>query len=156
MMAETLTIQLEQFLHSRPYHAAFLIVHPDMGRLSETGAGLRDHYQWPTLSLSVELSQHLHDLPPQRRPSRIPQLCANILRDHAPGPLLCADIPLLFEPEWRIDPLRLLLEASKSATLIIAWPGTYQGDALAYAVPAHAHYRVWSTADIVGQVFQLA
>jgi hypothetical protein len=53
------------------------------------------------------------------------------------------DIDLLFEPTWALDPLALLRSASRSARLIVAWPGTYAHDTLAYAVPEHSAYRTW-------------
>jgi hypothetical protein len=156
MMAEELTVKLEQFLRDRPYHALFLLVHPDIQRLNDAADTLDRHYNWPRLSVSADLSQVLYDLPPQQRPSRIPHLLTDRICTYASGPLLCTDIPLLFEPDWQIDPLRLFLETSKNATLIILWPGTYHNDSLTYAVPMHAHYRVWPMADLAGQAFQLA
>ncbi len=155
-MGNELAPYIAQFLSNRPYHALFLLVYPELPRLHAAVAQLRRQYEWPTLSLSAKLSQVLHDLPPQQRPSHIPRLFADLLHADTPGPLFCADIALLFEPEWRIDPLRLFLEASKSVALIVPWPGTYQNDTLTYAVPAHAHYRIWPAANLVGQAFQLA
>ena len=147
-MANELAPQLTQFLINRPYYAAFLFVHPHMGRLHEVTTQLRRQYDWPFLALGQELSLVLRDIAPQQRPSRTPRLLTDILRPYSPGPLLCANIALLFEPTLQLNPLRLLLEASKTTTLIIPWPGSYQAGTLAYAVPEHTHYRTWVMPDL--------
>jgi hypothetical protein len=65
------------------------------------------------------------------------------LGEMAPGPVLCTEVDLLFEPSLKLDPLRLVRDASKRTRLIVAWPGSYVDDVLAYAVPEHHHYRTW-------------
>jgi hypothetical protein len=61
----------------------------------------------------------------------------------SPGPVLCTEIDLLFEPSLELDPLPLLVDISRATRLVIAWPGSYVGGVLAYAAPEHAHYRTW-------------
>jgi hypothetical protein len=50
---------------------------------------------------------------------------------------------LLFEPSLGIDPLRLFEQLSNYRTVVIAWPGTWNGTTLCYAETVHRHYRCW-------------
>jgi hypothetical protein len=71
-----------------------------------------------------------------------------MFHSHAPGPLLCTGIDLLFEPSLKLNPLHIFLDASRTTSLVIAWPGTCEEGKLTYAVPSHAHNRTWPTADL--------
>lgn len=140
-----LTTSLEQFLTYRPHQALFLLVHPQINRLHAAANQLRRHHpSWPHLALSTTLALSLRDIAPAQRPRQTPRLLASAIHQYNPGPLLCSDIDLLFEPALQLDPLRLFLDASRQTALIVAWPGTYQNNNLVYAVPEHAHYRTWS------------
>ena len=70
------------------------------------------------------------------------------LRESQPGPVLCTDIDLLFEPALHLDPLALFRDNSRAVTIIVAWPGTFTANVLSYAVPKHAHYRTWRNPDV--------
>ena len=71
------------------------------------------------------------------------QWLESTLREKAPGPVLCTDISLLFEPSLRLDPLVLLRRISRYTALIVHWPGEFRNGVLSYAVPEHNHYRHW-------------
>lgn len=144
-----LITSLEQFLAYRPDHALFLLVHAQANHLTAAAQQLQHQYPaWRHLALSTTLALGLRDIAPARRPRQTPRLCATAIHSHTPGPLLCTDIDLLFEPSLRLDPLRLLLDASRQTTLIVTWPGTDQDHRLAYAAPEHAHYRTWPRSDL--------
>jgi hypothetical protein len=98
--------------------------------------------------LNTHLAPSLFDIAPAQRPRQTSRLSAATLHQYTPGPLICTDIDILFEPTLRLDPLRLFLDASRQTSLIIAWPGTFQHNHLAYAVPAHAHYRTWPRPEL--------
>jgi hypothetical protein len=139
---------LGQFLAHRPYQAAFLLVHPHISRLQTMIEELSQQYDWPLLLVGKTMSQALYRLAPDQRPRQAARLLSESLHQYTPGPLLCQDIDLLFEPTLHLDPLRLLLAAGRQTTLIIAWPGTSDRNTLAYAVPEHAHYRAWSRSEL--------
>ena len=71
-----------------------------------------------------------------------------MIDDFQPGPVLCTDIDLLFDPSLKLNPLQLFLSCSKQTTLVIAWPGSYLDNTVAYAVPEHAHFRTWKQPDL--------
>lgn len=131
-----------------PRSACTLLVHQDIQRLEEAAALLRQRYGWPCLSVGRELSAALRDEPLPCRPRAADLRLSEMLRARAPGPVLCTEIDLLFEPALSLDPLRLLVQASRHTALVVLWPGHCSEDLLAYAVPAHAHYRTWPHPEV--------
>lgn len=145
---ETLTNTIDRFLESPPYYRCLLLVHLEITYLKLVGQQVTKQYSWPMLFINHLLSQHLLNVAPRRRPLMAPKAFSQIIRENQPGPLVCNEIDLLFEPTLALDPLRLLREASRHATLVVLWPGTYTGDTLAYAVPEHANYQTWVQPDL--------
>jgi hypothetical protein len=94
------------------------------------------------------LSEGLLSAAPQQYPRQAAQLLSERVKNHAPGPLLCTDIDLLFEPALSLRPLWLLRQMSRKTSLIVTWPGTFRDNVLAYAVPEHAHHNIWTSPDL--------
>jgi hypothetical protein len=143
-----LQLALDHFLATRPYYPCCLLVHPDVRQLQKAAKQIIIWRHWTDLSIGAELSATLLSVAPQQRARAAHAALFEIVRLLAPGPLLCTDIDLLFEPSLALDPLRLLRDTSRLATLIVLWPGTASGGTLAYAVPSHTHYRSWSRIDL--------
>ena len=127
----------------RTSHTCLLFVHREIRRLEDTAGGLASAYGWPCLAVGRELGDGLLGEQPQRRSRAARRWTSARLGEMAPGPVLCTGIDLLFEPTLSLDPLCLLRDAGRTTRLVVAWPGTYLDDVLAYAVPDHAHYRTW-------------
>jgi len=70
------------------------------------------------------------------------------LGELSPGPVLCTEIDLLFDPALELDPLRLLCDVGRVARLVVTWPGSYLHGVLSYAVPDHSHYRTWRNPEV--------
>ncbi len=143
-----LQVSLDRFLATRPYHPCCLLVHPDVRQLQKVAEQIITWYRWPTLSIGSTLSTALLGVAPQQRPRETHAVLATTVQRFAPGPVICTDIDLLFDPTLALDPLRLLRDSSRSAVLIVLWPGAVADGVLDYAVPAHAHYRTWSRSDL--------
>jgi hypothetical protein len=135
--------KIKLFLTTAPFPACLLLVHPDICRLRRTEETVRERYDWPALSVGQVLGEGLLSVAPRHRPRTAPRILAQAISEHQPGPVLCIDIDLLFEPALQLDPLRLITDASRLTALVITWPGTFQDGVLAYAVPEHSHYRAW-------------
>jgi len=116
--------------------------------LQQVADSLLAGYRWPVLSIGATLGAALLSVAPQQRPRKTHTALVDAVRPHAPGPLLCLDTDLLFEPSLALDPLRLLRDTSRLATLVVLWPGSTTSGELAYAVPSHAHYRTWNRTDL--------
>ena len=139
----SLPIVIQNFLNSNLYHPCLLLVHPQIERLQAAADELLGLYGWPRLLIGRELSDALLLVEPKRRAQKAARWLDDRLNDFKPGPLLCTDIDLLFEPSLRLDPVTLLSSASRTTRMVALWPGTHNSGALAYAVPEHAHYRTW-------------
>jgi hypothetical protein len=139
------------FLTTSAYYPCLFLVHSDVGRLEDAADELAATYGWPCLSVGRELSLALLSEPPARRSSAARRWMETRLREMVPkngSPVLCTEIDLLFEPTLRLDPLRLLRDASRATRIVVTWPGSYEKDVLAYAVPEHSHYRTWRQPDV--------
>lgn len=139
---------VSHFLASSPYHACLLLIHPKIIRLQTAVSHLTTTYNWSTFSIGQTLSEVLLTIAPKQRTRQTGKILPKLTKEHAPGPLLCTDIDLLFEPSLSLDPFMLLRQVSRQVTLVVAWPGTYLNGVLAYAVPEHAHYRTWDSPDL--------
>ncbi|MFP4394619.1 MAG: BREX-3 system P-loop-containing protein BrxF [Anaerolineales bacterium] len=120
-----------------------LVVERECARLRDVAPTLQAYCEGETLHVGSNLSAVLLPIAPQQRPRHAERWLIKTVRQHAPSPILCADIPLLFEPSLRLDPLRLFRTLGKLTPLMVLWPGAYENDILAYAVPEHTHYRTW-------------
>lgn len=138
-----LQLAIADFLAYPGYRPCFLLVHPEIRRLIDTLDELSSTHSWPHLSVGQELPAVLLSEPPQRRPRTARRWMVSRLGQMAPGPVSCTEIDLLFEPTLELDPLSLLSDVSRATRLVVAWPGSYADDVLAYAVPDHSHYRTW-------------
>ncbi|MFL5802090.1 MAG: BREX-3 system P-loop-containing protein BrxF [Roseiflexaceae bacterium] len=148
MQITQLQLALDRFQAARPYYPCCLLVHPDVRQLQKVAEHVVAWYRWPVLSIGTTLSAALLTVAPGRRSRETHAMLAAATQRFAPGPVLCADIDLLFEPSLALDPLRLLRDSSRIAMLIVLWPGTIAAGILAYAAPAHAHYRAWNRTDL--------
>ncbi len=136
------------FLTTSAYHPCLLLVHPEVRRLEDAANELVSAYEWPRLSVGRELSTVLLSDPPIRRSRTARRWMETRLDQMAPGPVLCTEIDLLFEPMLKLNPLGLLCHASRVTRLVVTWPGSYLDDVLAYAVPGHSHYRTWRKPEV--------
>lgn len=145
---ERIAAAIEHFLAHPPYENLFLLTHTNMARLQAVGQWLAQRFDWPVLSLAGELNPQLVALTPERRERQADKLVGDLLARFRSGPILCTNITILFEPTLHLDPLRLLRRTSKSVPLIVLWPGSANERILTYAVPDHAHHRVWPIQEL--------
>lgn len=148
----SLPVGIQNFLNSAPYYPCLLLVHPRIERLHVATDELLGAYGWPQLSIGRELSEALLLIEPKRRPQKVARWLENRLSDFQPGPLLCTDIDLLFEPSLKLNPMSLFQAGSRFTRLVTLWPGTHEQGTLAYAVPEHEHYRSWRNPQLFIEV----
>lgn len=148
MTSDDLFATIDRFLSTPPYYPCLLLVHHEIARLQTVRQQVIDRYGWANLSLGTLLSEMLLGAAPQNRAGLAQRTVADLVRSHRPGPVLCTDIDLLFEPSLPLDPLRLLREASRQASLVVLWPGTFINGVLAYATTAHAHHQTWTRTEL--------
>ncbi len=135
-------------LHSDFYNPCLLLVHPVIARLESATRNLLEGYGWPRLSIGQGLATALLSEPAAQRAYLAREWAETVIGAAAPGPLLLTEVDLLFEPALQLDVLALLRQASRTTRLVVAWPGTYEGGTLAYAVPQHRQYRTWLRPEV--------
>jgi hypothetical protein len=99
---------------------------------------------YPLYLLGPDLSRRLLEVPPEHRAREVPVALREHIAAFRSDVLLVDRIELLFAPILRQDPLRLLRQMSRICSLVVAWPGSYQGDLLTYASPDHPEFRSYS------------
>ena len=140
--------QIDMLLRRATFYHCVLLVNSDVRHLQHHAEELARAKGWPILSVGRMLAEAILSVSPKQRPAESQRVLRNLLSAAGAGPVVCTDIDLLFEPMLRLDPLQLLREASRETALVLAWPGGYSGNVLAYAVPEHSHYRIWRNPEV--------
>ena len=112
--------RLTEILSGSSTTYCILLVHPAIGTLEKTASELVTGYGWPHLSLGQALSADLMAVPLHERPYAAQHWLETRIRELRPDPVLCTDIDLLFEPAFRLDPLKILLGISRTTHVIVA------------------------------------
>jgi hypothetical protein len=143
MQTQDLEASINAFL-AYPTRSCLLLVSPDTAHLASVVGKLAD-----VLAVGKTLSAALLHEAPAKWATTAERWLDQAVRQSAPGPLLVSGIDVLFDPSMRLNPLRLFCQVGRHTPLIVAWPGTYVQDVLAYAIPDHAHYRIWKHPDVI-------
>lgn len=104
--------------------------------------------QIPRLAISELLCEKLLPLANKRRVDEVEALLAELISAQEAGPVLLERIHLLFEPSLQLEVLRCLKAVSKQRTLIIDWPGAYNGAALSFSMPGKPDYFYYSETEL--------
>lgn len=104
--------------------------------------------QIPRLAISELLCEKLLPLASKRRVDEVEALLADLIASQKAGPVLLERIHLLFEPSLQLEVLRCLKALSKHTTLIIDWPGAYNGAALSFSMPGKPDYFYYSETEL--------
>lgn len=118
-----------------------IIAHPEITTLESSEKNFPGN--WERFSIGKMLSNYLITQEETRYSLVISKWLEDVLREKAPGPIICSDIDILFQPALDLDPLFIFRQISRFASLIVLWPGSFKDGILSYAVPEHKHYRFW-------------
>ena len=97
-------------------------------------------------SLSKELAEELLACKPNRRSMKLEQIFNSVL-DRYPDGVTIKDIDVMFNPEYQVDVLKILIEARKRKRFSVIWPGRYEDGKLIYAEEGYPDYRVYEIAN---------
>lgn len=148
MFVDDIFDHVERTLAARPYFPCVLLVHTDVRTLEIIGERLAARAGWPLFAVSRVLVGALSGAATNERSMVASTALNQPLAQLRPGPVICTDLALLFEPALALDPLTLLRQWSRRVPLVACWPGAYAEGSLAYAVPEHAHYRRWNATQL--------
>lgn len=96
-----------------------------------------------TISLNLILAQNLLKFKSDERPDLVHQEAMNLLTQGA-IPLLLKDFEMLFDPRYKIDVVKVIIEVSRRRKIIALWPGTLNESNLVYANAESPDYQVFS------------
>lgn len=131
------TIELARGL----YYQLVIVAGPSHS--GKTGA-LRDLQQkhgWPLLNMNLRLSERLLELTTRQRALRVAGIVGDLTQAHATGTVLLDNIEMLFLPDLKQNPIRLLQSLSRNRLIVAAWRGAHTGSSLTYASADHPEYR---------------
>jgi hypothetical protein len=101
-------------------------------------------------NVGLQLAPLVTDVPVRRRPVAAADGFGDLVRGSGSGDLLLLDnLELLFLPELRLDPLKLLQDSARNRVVVAAWSGSVVAGELRYAAPSHPEFRTYREPDCV-------
>ena len=94
------------------------------------------------ISINIELSKKLLDCVPKKRTMKIEPIFNQIL-DERPDYTIIKDFDVLFNPNYKIDVLRIMTASGKKKPFGVIWPGNYDNEKLIYADNSYVDYKVY-------------
>ncbi len=94
------------------------------------------------VSLNVPLAKELTAVKPNRRTLRLEQCFRQVL-DTLPENPVIRDFDVLFNPEYKVDILRIMASVGKNKAFRVVWPGRYENNRLIYAEEGYLDYKVY-------------
>ncbi len=94
------------------------------------------------VSVSKTIAQELLSFAPNQRTMQLPG-CFNKVLDTLPVSVVIQDIDVMFNPAYKVDVLKLLIEAYKKKPFSLIWPGQIENNRLIYSEEGYPDYRVY-------------
>jgi hypothetical protein len=142
-MASSLSYRIAEQVEkaSHLYHRLVLVTGPPRSGKTSALRELHAEHGWPLVNLNLTLSEKLLELTTRQRALRAAQVVDDIVAQHDAATVMLDNIEMLFHPDLKLDPLRLLQSLSRNRTIVATWRGVQSGQSLIYAVPDHPEYR---------------
>lgn len=97
-------------------------------------------------SVSKKLADGLLACRPDRRSIKLEQIF-NLVLDYYPDGVIIKDIDVMFNPEYKVDVMKILIAARKRKQYSVIWPGIYEDEKLIYGEEGYIDYKVYKIAD---------
>lgn len=97
-------------------------------------------------SVGKELADELLACKPNRRSMKLEQIFNTVL-DRYPDGVTIKDIDVMFNPDYKVDVLKILIAARKRKRYSIIWPGRLEDGKLIYGEEGYPDYKVYKIAD---------
>jgi hypothetical protein len=141
---------VDRFLAAQPVYPCGVLAHLTISRLEQVAGLLAAWYGRPPLSLGEWMSRALLPVAAADWPYAARAALLEAIQGQPAGVVVCTHIDILFEPRLMLNPLRLLLDMSRVAPLLVLWPGEAAHGLLHYTGSdgRHAHHRAWPVTDL--------
>lgn len=97
-------------------------------------------------SVSKGLADRLLACKPNRRSMKLEQIFNSVL-DLYPDDVTIKDIDVMFNPEYKVDVLKILVAARKRRRYSVVWPGRFENGKLVYGEEGYSDYKVYKIED---------
>ena len=97
-------------------------------------------------SISREMADELLACKPERRSIKLEQIFNKVL-DRYPDGVTIKDIDVMFNPDYKVDVLKILIAARKRKRYSVVWPGRLEDGKLIYGEEGYPDYKVYQIAD---------
>lgn len=97
-------------------------------------------------SVSKELAEELLACKENRRSMKLEQIFNKVLDQYSDG-VIIKDIDVMFNPDYKVDVLKILIAARKRKKYSVIWPGRFENGKLFYSDEGYADYKVYNLAD---------
>ncbi|MEQ8192326.1 MAG: BREX-3 system P-loop-containing protein BrxF [Candidatus Eremiobacterota bacterium] len=93
----------------------------------------------PSVNLSLSLTERLLTMSVKERVYKLSDVLLEIIPEKSSS-IFLTSIEVLFEPSLEVNLFPLLKKLARTCTLIVNWPGEYDGNYLIYGRPEHREY----------------
>ena len=97
-------------------------------------------------SVSKPLAEALLECKPNRRSMKLEQIFNSVL-DTLPDGVVIKDIDVLFNPDYKVDVLKILMAARKRKKYSVIWPGKCENGQLIYSEEGFPDYKTFDIGD---------
>ena len=94
-------------------------------------------------SVSKPLAEALLACKPNRRSMKLEQIFNNVL-DTLPDGVVIKDIDVLFNPDYKVDVLKILIASRKRKRYSVIWPGRCEDGKLVYSEEGFPDYKTYN------------
>lgn len=131
------------------YYRLILVVAPSGSGKTAVLQEVHQQIGAPLININLEVSSRLLAITDRYRALQVLKILTDILNKYSNDVVFFDNIEILFDTSLKQDPLRLLQELSRTATIVASWNGTIEKEHLVYATPDHPEYRRYSIKDFL-------
>ena len=124
-----------------------MLVGPTLSGKTQCLKEISERINIPYVNLGAELSKKLIELTIKQQVLRASGLTKEIINNIHSDIALVDNIEILFNPDLKVDPIRLLLNCSRNKTLVVAISGMRVDDSIIYAEPDYLEYGKYKIKD---------
>jgi RNase adaptor protein for sRNA GlmZ degradation len=122
------------------YHRLVLLAGPRGSGKTAAIQALAKSQNYPLINVNLQLCKGMLELTRSQRTRQVERLFKAVVGAASAEIVLLDNLEVLFDPGLEVEPLRLLLNASRNQTLVVAWNGTFRDGTLGYAEPGHPEF----------------
>lgn len=122
------------------YHRLVLLAGPQGAGKTAALRAIAQAHGYPLINVNLQLCKAMLELTRSQRTRQVERLFKAVVAAVPAEVVLLDNTEVLFDPGLEVEPLRLLLNASRNQTLVAAWNGTFRDGTLVYAEPGHPEF----------------